>query len=138
MADSEVSQPIKLDADAVFLSLEMHGHQFEVDLWDAGERLAEIDRKHAQDPKGCQNFLDSVVELLRERYGVSRCSLRGAWQFYSLIVGKEEELKKTISQTPESPTGSESTAEAGPAGSSASDSTTCSDATPSEICASLI
>lgn len=147
MAESEVlsapapSPPvvIRLDEEDCFLSFELYGHQFEVDAWDASDVLAkEIDAKHAGQPKGELAFLDDVIALLKSRWGVPRCSRKGAWLFYKTVTDKTDELKKTTGSTLESATGSESTAAAGQAGSSAPDLTTLQDAMPSEMCASLI
>jgi len=129
---------IRLDADDCFLQFEIYGHTFEVDAWDASDVLAkEIDAKHAGQPKGELAFLDDTVALLKSRWGVPRCSRKGAWLFYQAVTGKVDELKKTTGPTQESATGSESTADAGQAGSSAPGLPTSIDATPAEICASL-
>lgn len=55
------------------------------------------------------NFLDGVVELLRVRWGVKKCSRQTALRFYSSCIGAAEAVKKNIAILPGSPTGSEST-----------------------------
>ena len=132
-ATATTSAPQNLTEHDPFLTIEMYGQPITLSLWDAGEELAEIDRKHADDPKGSQLFLDSVVDLLKTKYGLPQCSRRGAWKFYCFVVGEEEALKKTIGQTPESGTGSELTPDSGQEPSSAPGSPTSTGSTPSKI-----
>lgn len=133
-----MADAIKLDSEDVFLQFEIHGHTFDVDLSEAVDLLREqVDQKHADDPQGSQAFLDTTVGILKDRWQVPKCGRSAAWAFYQAIVNAHEELKKTTGLTPESATGSESTAEDGAEPESGSDSTISTDATPSEICASL-
>lgn len=71
------------DFDDPSVSVTMYGHTFDVPLWDAHDALAIIDRRHAADaplvfPDGTSRsnpqFLDSVVDLLKSRFGLERCS----------------------------------------------------------------
>lgn len=128
--NSQNPAPIKLDTDDCFVAFEMHGHTFECDVWEAGEQLKAIDLKHQGAPEDSEDWLDDVAALLRAAYGVTKCTRRGAWKFYAAIVAQMEELKKTISPTPVSATGSGVTVETGPAPSSSPGSPTSTDCTP--------
>ncbi|HVX15945.1 MAG TPA: hypothetical protein VHC22_32475 [Pirellulales bacterium] len=146
--------PVKLieSDDDPTVQLEMYGRVFTVRLWDINDDLSIIDKRHANDPKikfadGTERhdprFLDSVIGLLRDRYGVEGCSREGAWRFYSFVTGEFKKLraridakKNSVGPTAESPTGSESTAETGEKSNGAPGSPTSNDATPNETCAS--
>lgn len=148
------TEPINLadDFDDPAVTVTMYGHTFIVPLWDAHDELAIIDRRHAADapltfPDGTTRssplFLDSVIDLLKRRFGLERCSREGAWRFYRFITGKVKELqaalaeKKSASETtPESPTGMESTAADSASSNEELGSNASTDSTPSETCVS--
>lgn len=130
---------IKLVESDPLIEIELSGHTFTLWIWDAGGELAAIDKRHAGDPPGSQLFLDSVIELLRDRYGVAKCSRHAAWRFYCLVVDEQDKLKaivdeqkKTTGSTPESATGLESIPEDGADSTKKPDSPTSTDSTPSE------
>lgn len=134
-----MAETIKLDEEDYLLDFEIHGFAFVVDVAEALDLLVEkVDKPHAKDPTGSKAFLNTIIGLLKERWGVPRCGQSAAWQFYKTLTEFGDELKKTTGETPKSGTGSESTPAAGQKPESEPASTTSSDATPSEMCASLI
>lgn len=109
-----MTTPIKIDEQADFLEIELHGHTFTVDAFDALDELVKIDEKHKHDEKEDDSYLDDVAKLIVGKYGAPRCSKAGAGQFYNLVVARVNDAKKKNTSTPQSPAGSEaSTAAAG-------------------------
>ena len=53
-----------------------------------------------------QEFLDDVGELLKKRFGVTRCARREAANFYNAIIEEVEEVQKKTTALPESDSGS--------------------------------
>lgn len=138
------------DEDDPALTVTMYGHTFDVPLWDAHDELTIIDRRHANDPaiqfpdgtsRASPLFLDSVIDLLKRRFGLERCSREGAWRFYKLITDKVKDLqavldakKNSAEPTAASPTGTDSTAESGASSTDGPGWPTSTDCTPSETC----
>lgn len=110
---------ITLDENVQFLEFTLHGHTFEVDPFQANDELTDIDRQFEEylvdNPEGGKKFvdaksqllwLDAIASHLRGRYGAPRCSRFGASQFYDVVTSKVRELKKKVSWTLNSATGS--------------------------------
>jgi hypothetical protein len=134
--------PTKIDQSDDFATFIIDGKSLEIDIYEANDRLVEIDRKHKDDPTECgdceaqfppvmqgnpvkacphcqkenlrpsQAFLDDVKALVVS-YGAPRCGRHGAGQFYEAIISAVGAVKKNTAKTPESPTGTTSTQVAG-------------------------
>jgi Zn finger protein HypA/HybF involved in hydrogenase expression len=122
-----------IDQAEDFVEFQIDGHAFEIDLDEAGEKLAEIDRRHKDDLIECvdcgakftvepgsgkvhcpscksgqvlidQSFLDDVAAYVQSK-GVKRCGRRASALFYNALCDALVALKKNTVATPESPTG---------------------------------
>ena len=105
---------IVLDDLADFVEITVNGHTFTVDAFDALDVLMDVDKQHREDPKDSRAFLETLAGLIVSKWGAPRCSTRQADHFYSIILGRVDELKKKNGTTLKSPTGS--TASTQPAG----------------------
>lgn len=59
---SDQPKPIQLDTESEWLTFEIHGHSFSVEIFEANDILAENDRKYLNDPDAC---LDCNHEFIR-------------------------------------------------------------------------
>lgn len=136
--------PITLDENVQFLEFTLHGHTFEVDPFQANDDLANIDRQFEEylvdAPEGGKKFadeksqmlwLDAIAAHIRERYGAPRCSRFGASQFYDVVTRTVADLKKKVSWTLNSATGSGSTEPECPSGGNGQSLRISPDSTPS-------
>jgi len=120
------------DQSEDFVTFVIDGQAIEVDIYQANDRLVDIDKRHLEDPSECddchgqfpprinsdpvvacphcqstnlrpsQAFLDDVAALVRS-YGPKRCSRKLAAFFYNKILESVAGLKKNTNSTPESP-----------------------------------
>lgn len=121
----------------------INGQDVEIETFQASDELAAIERKYRTCSNQClacgetqpavadsnicgscgekntvtfsQVFLDAVIGLLKNRYGV-KASNRTAAMFYANIRSREESLKKKSDHGLGSPTGTELTPADGPTG----------------------
>ena len=64
---------------------------------EPGEPIVCPTCKKSDEVRANQSFLDDVGDLLRDRFGVPRCSRRESLKFYEIVVSRANDAKKNIS-----------------------------------------
>lgn len=127
-----------LDTEPAIIEFTLHGRAFHVDVFVEMDALVELDApfQDRKDEDGnlsvadSNAWLDAVARRLVEVHGAPYCSRHGAFEFYGRVLAVHRSLKKTLSWTLPSDTGSASTPAPSPTGANAPGSNTSPDSTP--------
>lgn len=102
MTAENKAAPIALDSDSVWASFTINGHEFEIEVYDASDALAEIDRKHRYDPNLCLKCGSAHVPSDEEfgkpdEYVCAKCGAQGREhiKISTLFLDDVAELLKT-------------------------------------------